>query len=805
MDVSVKTVQAPSRRGGWNRLPVAYAIVILSTAAAAAIGHAVIGRSVDRVTSSSALLDDAHAQLGAANAILGYAVGFRQSNVGGTSTQVMLGLRNAVVHLQSLHGSPPGDRASVSTDDATALQDRVDQADSAYSDVIEASNALLALAAPGSTAQPAQIDRAVDRVATTEATFSDALQNAQTIYERSATTATGDLRSEELALIVTIIALLVVEIVVLIAPAHRDASRTLERSIRSQEQNARIGSEVARHVADRERKEAETQFQTLFRNATIGVALTDERARILDSNPALQRILGYSASELLGSQFGEWADAVAAPASGPECERVYICKNGQKIWVEERLSKALAPSGASLVSVGMVHDITARKEAEQRLRHDATYDSLTGLSNRKVFQRATERAYRRASGSPADSFAVLMIDLDRFKFVNDSRGHRFGDAVLAEIGRRIKIWARPNDVVARFGGDEFTALLRESTDPAVATDLADTLQSALSAPIVLGDLTIRTTASIGICMWSPAVQSAEEMLQAADAAAYRAKANGRACSIVYDIDMAAGDRIRNRIGTELRFALERHQLRVVYQPVFESKLRRCVGFEALLRWSHPELGDVSPGTFIPIAEESGLIAPIGNFVLREAGRQLAAFRRHFASCTMNVNVSTQQFVDPKFLTELEAMLHDTGLPGAALGLEITETTMLDGERLAGDVLDAIRHTGARLVLDDFGTGYSSFGYLQRLPIDALKIDQRFVKGRDDGLSSPPIVRALLALSDSMNIAVVAEGVETELQARELTSMGCRYLQGYLLSRPLEVADALALLQAHRESERSASA
>jgi EAL domain-containing protein (putative c-di-GMP-specific phosphodiesterase class I) len=209
--------------------------------------------------------------------------------------------------------------------------------------------------------------------------------------------------------------------------------------------------------------------------------------------------------------------------------------------------------------------------------------------------------------------------------------------------------------------------------------------------------------------------------------------------------------------------------------------------------------------FIPIAEESGLIAPIGNFVLREAGQQLAVFRRLFASCTMNVNVSTQQFVDPKFLTELEATLHDTGLPGAAFGLEITETTMLDGERLAGDLLDAIRRTGARLVLDDFGTGYSSFGYLQRLPIDALKIDQRFVKGRDDGLASPPIVRALLALSDSMDIAVVAEGVETERQAAELTSMGCRYLQGYLLSRPLEVADALALLRVHRDSERSASA
>jgi diguanylate cyclase (GGDEF)-like protein len=398
-----------------------------------------------------------------------------------------------------------------------------------------------------------------------------------------------------------------------------------------------------------------------------------------------------------------------------------------------------------------------------------------------------------------------MIDLDRFKFVNDSRGHRFGDAVLAEIGRRIKDWARPNDVVARFGGDEFTALLRGPMDPATAVSLADSLQSTLSAPIVLGDLTIRTTASVGICLWSPAVQSADEMLQSADAAAYRAKANGRACSIVYDTDMASRDRIRNRIGTELRFALERHQLRVVYQPVFESRLRRCVGFEALLRWSHPELGDVSPGMFIPIAEESGLIAPIGNFVLRQAGRQLAVFRDHFASCTMNVNVSTQQFVDPKFLTELEATLQETGLPGASFGLEITETTMLDGERLAGDLIDGIRRTGARLVLDDFGTGYSSFGYLQRLPIDALKIDQRFVKGRDDGLASPPIVRALLALSDSMNIAVVAEGVETEQQAHELSSMGCRYLQGYLLSRPLEVADAMALLLARQDSERPASA
>jgi diguanylate cyclase (GGDEF)-like protein/PAS domain S-box-containing protein len=781
---------------------LAYGLVILSTVACAAIGHEAIGRSVDRVAATSAVLDATHAQLGGANAILGYAVGFRQSAAGGTSTQVMLGMRDALARFQSLRDSPQPEQIGLTPEDATHLLERQQQADSAYADFVAASSGLVALSVPGS--QSSQIDAAVDRVASTEATYSDALQNVQAIYEQAAARVTGELRTEELALAVTIIALILVEIVVLIAPAHRNAARILERSVRSEEQNLRIGSEVARHVADRERKEAETQFHTLFRNAAIGVALADSRGRILDTNPTLQRILGYSASELHGSQFGEWADpSTHSSGLASDCERIYIRKDGEKIWVEERLSQAFAPNGEVLISVGMVHDISARKEAERRLRHDATYDGLTGLSNRKVFQRATERAYRRAAASSADGFALLMIDLDRFKFVNDSRGHRFGDAVLAEVGRRIGTWARPNDVVARFGGDEFTALLRGITEPGVALQMADQLQAVLSAPIAIGDVTIRTTASIGVCLWSPALESAEGMLQAADAAAYRAKAHGRARAVAYDADMAAGERIRNRIGTELRFALERQQLRVVYQPVFELLLRRCTGFEALVRWSHPELGSVSPATFIPVAEESGLIAPIGTFVLREAGRTLAELRKQFPNCTMNVNVSAQQFVDPKFPAELNAMLGETGLTGAAFGLEITETTMLDGERLAADVLESIRNTGARLVLDDFGTGYSSFAYLQSLPINALKIDQRFVSGRDGRLASPPIVRALLALSESMRIDVVAEGVETEQQARELSAMGCRYVQGFLLSTPLEGDDALALITPEIEA-RTAS-
>lgn len=805
-------VKAEIRRpphGPGNRLPLVYALVILSTVATAAIGHAAIGRSVDRATASTAHLDATHAELGTANQILGYAVGFRQSDAGGASTQVMMGMRDALKQLQALHASTGSDGVAVPPDLAAQLPDRTAQAESSYSNLLDASNALLSLSQPGTSTSQGEIDAAIDRVASTQATFSDALGNVQAIYEQSTAEATGALRSEEFALVVSIVLLLLAQIVFLIAPAHRNATQSLERSIRSQEQNARIGSEVARHVAVRDRKEAETQFQTLFRNATVGVALTNDQGRILDTNPALQRMLGYTAGELAGSRFGEWAkpDARigmvqderrdAASSSTLDCERVYVCKDGREIWVEERVSKASAPGGDGLICLGMAQDITARKEAERRLRHDATHDALTGLSNRKVFQRAIERAYRNASTRDAAPFAVLMIDLDRFKFVNDSRGHRFGDAVLAEVGRRLRTWAGPDDVVARFGGDEFTAMMTQLRDQGDAQSRSDQLHDALSQPIVLGDLTIRTTASIGICLWSPAVQSAEEMLQAADAAAYRAKANGRACSVVYDVDMAARDRVRTRIGTELRSAIERNQLRVVYQPLFELSRRSCTGFEALLRWTHPELGVVSPSIFIPVAEESGLIAPIGNFVLREASRQLAQWRgiypRH--DFKMNVNVSTQQFVDPKFFSELESTLRETGLPGEALGLEITETTMLDGERLAGDLLEAIRRTGARLVLDDFGTGYSSFGYLQRLPISSLKIDQRFVGGRDGALAAPPIVRALLALSSSMKIDVIAEGVETEQQARELLALGCRYVQGYHFAMPLEVDDVAGLARA----------
>jgi diguanylate cyclase (GGDEF)-like protein len=451
---------------------------------------------------------------------------------------------------------------------------------------------------------------------------------------------------------------------------------------------------------------------------------------------------------------------------------------------------------AGIFAIGMsMNAIRSVTRSERRLRFDATHDGLTGLANRRFFNDALQAAVDDFLANPERRYAILYIDLDHFKFVNDSLGHEIGDRVLITVAERLKRITRDRDVVARLGGDEFAVLLTD-VQQETAMAVLERVQHDLAAPVTLDSRTIFTTASIGITFGSKAYQRGEDLLRDADAALYRAKAQGRAQHVVFDKEMLLSARRRLQIDTELRLAYERNQLRLKYQPIYDFKTGQYEGWEALLRWTHPQLGEISPSVFIPIAEETGLILGIGNWVVHEACRQLAEWKSRFPGRpqTMAINLSAQQIIQPHFDKQIAAILGEYGLAGSDLCLEITESVILDGSRLEPTRIDALKEIGCRLHIDDFGTGYSSLTYLQRYPVDGIKIDRSFVGGGvDDALKSPQIVATLITLAESLGLYVVAEGIETRAQLDALAKMQCRYGQGYVIAHPLDADQAAELL------------
>lgn len=454
---------------------------------------------------------------------------------------------------------------------------------------------------------------------------------------------------------------------------------------------------------------------------------------------------------------------------------------------------------AGVFAIGMsVNAIRSVTRSERRLRFDATHDGLTGLANRRFFNDALQIAVDQFLANAERRYAILYIDLDHFKFVNDSLGHEIGDRVLITVAERIKRITRDRDVVARLGGDEFAVLLTD-VQQETAMAILERVQHDLAAPVTLDSRTIFTTASIGITFASKAYVRGEDLLRDADAALYRAKAQGRAQHVVFDKEMLLSARRRLQIDTELRLAYERNQLRLKYQPIYDFKERRYDGWEALLRWTHPQLGEIEPSVFIPIAEETGLILGIGNWVIHEACRQLAEWKARFPDMpqTMAVNLSAQQIIQPHFDKQIAAILGEYGLRGSDLCLEITESVILDGSRLDPTRIDALKEIGCKLTIDDFGTGYSSLTYLQRYPVDGIKIDRSFVGGASDTLKSPQIVSTLVTLAESLGLYVVAEGIETRTQFDALAKMQCRYGQGYVIAHPLDADQAAELLTVAR--------
>ena len=437
----------------------------------------------------------------------------------------------------------------------------------------------------------------------------------------------------------------------------------------------------------------------------------------------------------------------------------------------------------------MLRAIRAYATSQERLAHQATHDTLTGLPNRTFVQHTVDTTLA-ARGADDGLIAVLLLDIDRFKLVNDSQGHGFGDELLQAVSHRLEATTRPGDVVARVGGDEFVVVVHGLRSVADALEVGERTRLAFGVPFAVRHDEIASSVSIGIAVSDPAdpLRDAESLLRDADTAMYQAKEAGRDAVTVFDASMR--DRATQRLALEhdLRLAIERGELHLHYQPVVKLPNGEIEGFEALLRWAHPTRGQIPPVAFIPVAEDTGLIVPIGAWVIREACRQLAQWRKTLPNgrqLTMAVNLSARQLRDPQLVDTVRNALRDEGLSPGALCLELTESLLMNNATAAAELLETLRSLDVKLSIDDFGTGYSSLSYLRRFRVDNVKIDRSFVDGiGDDDSSDETLVAAILAMAKALRVATVAEGVETQTQAERLTALGCQTAQGYFFSRPV---------------------
>ena len=451
----------------------------------------------------------------------------------------------------------------------------------------------------------------------------------------------------------------------------------------------------------------------------------------------------------------------------------------------------LLPAGA--LYQALAYHVRLRREAETRLVHQAYHDPLTDLPNRALLLDRLGQALARA-GRRDETVGVLFLDLDRFKLVNDSLGHPAGDRLLIEVAARLGGCARPGDTVARLGGDEFVVLLDGLAETAEAGKVADQVAEALEAPFALGEHDVAVTASIGVALAGPGQAGPSELLRDADVALYRAKERGKARYAVFDPGMGAGVRQRAALEADLRWALERGELRLAYQPLVELATGRVAAAEALARWAHPERGPVPPAEFIPLAEDTGLIVPLGRWVLDEACRQARAWaEEHADPPVVAVNLSARQFQHPDLVEDVAEALLRSGLSPRLLELELTESAVMADPEAAVATLRQLKGLGTGLAIDDFGTGYSSLGYLRRFPLDLLKIDKAFVAGLGRIAEDAAIVEAVVGLAHTLGLRVVAEGVETADQAARLRGLGCELAQGYLFGKPVTPEELGALL------------
>ena len=558
-----------------------------------------------------------------------------------------------------------------------------------------------------------------------------------------------------------------------------------------------------RDISDRRRAqdelaEAEARFRGAFEDAPIGMGLTTQHGQFFRVNRALADMLGYAPSELQGMHVADithpddreatlrqLVDLVAGEVPGYQIEKRYLHKDGHVLWVCISVSLVRDADGEPAYTIGQVEDITERKATAERLAHAAIHDPLTGLPNRVLFVDRLARALVRARRHDT-KVGVIFLDLDRFKVVNDSLGHATGDELLKAISERLLGALRPEDTVARFGGDEFVVLCEDITDDATVRHVAQRIEATISRPTVISRREIFVTASIGVVVSGPSAASPETLLRDADAAMYGAKGQGRARIECFDRQTHQRSVEALELEADLHRAVERGELRVHYQPIVDLVTGRVSGFEALIRWMHPTRGLVDPHEFISLAEDTGLIVPIGAWILEEACHQAVHWqsqrRNGGAPLTVSVNVAPRQLNEPSLAEQFGQILDATGIDPQTVWLEVTESALSHAEPSI-KALESLRGLGAHLAVDDFGTGYSSLAHLKAFPVEALKIDQGFVDGLGTDPSDTTIVGAVVGLAHSMGLAAIAEGLEEPSQLAELRTLGCDYAQGYLFGAP----------------------
>ncbi len=433
-------------------------------------------------------------------------------------------------------------------------------------------------------------------------------------------------------------------------------------------------------------------------------------------------------------------------------------------------------------------EIRLRRQAEQHLLHEAFHDKLTGLPNRALFLDRLEQTIRRAKRHQESLFAVILVDFDRFRVVNESLGPEAGDQLLVAMARRLRRWLRAGDTVARLGGDEFTMLIHEISDVSDTIRVAKRVQREVAVPLILYGHEVVTSASIGIVVGGPGYDKPQDILRDADMALHRAKTRGKACYQVFDKAMHERAVSRLKLENDLRRAVERQEFQIHYQPIISLKVGRIIGLEALVRWQHPRRGMVSPMEFVPLAEETGMIVPIGLWVLREACRQMGDWLTQFGTdepLSVNVNLSSRQFSQPDLVEQIDQIFRDRRLEAGNLILEITESVVMERAESAAAILAQLKDLGVRLSIDDFGTGYSSLSYLHTFPIDSLKIDRSFIGKMSLDSRNMEIVRTIMVLARNLGMDVTAEGIETADQLAQLRALECEYGQGYFFSKPLD--------------------
>jgi diguanylate cyclase (GGDEF)-like protein/PAS domain S-box-containing protein len=549
------------------------------------------------------------------------------------------------------------------------------------------------------------------------------------------------------------------------------------------------------------RRRAEQNYRTVVASLDEGVLVMGPTGLIEAANPAACRILGVAETDLIGvpchtlvlfTESGQWIPPDEMPSV--RTRRTGITHNGlvvrlrrpdgRDVWVSLTSRQLNAEDPAAMAVVTTFTDITETRAISARLAHDATHDPLTRLANRTlVLDRLDVRGRRGAA-------TVLFLDLDKFKVINDSLGHSVGDQVLRIVGERLRRCSGRDDLVGRLGGDEFVVVTNEVTEPGEVRALAEHLRSALAEPIGVLGRQLHLDASIGVVLVDGADRrTADDLLRDADIAMYQAKTLGRGRHHFFDVGLRERMQRRLRMEQDLRDAVHEGQLWPAYQPVVDLRTGEMVAVEALLRWTHPRHGAISPAEFIPLAEESDLINVIGKEMLRATTRELAARRTGpRLDLTLKVNLSTRQLDDPHLVPAVQDALTSTGLPAAALCLEVTESALMRDQEAAAEVLASLRSLGVLLAIDDFGTGYSSLAQLRRLTLDTLKIDRSFITGIAESRDAAAIVTSIIAMAHAVDLTVIAEGVESAEQLELLRTLDCDQAQGYHLGRPVPAAE-----------------